>query len=120
MQDQPRRDRTAPLVSQYAADPEMAELVQLFISELPVRINALEAAWTEARLADLKRMAHQLKGSCGGYGFPSIGAAAEALETGLRAIPGTDSQAALDGLAAEFRELVELCSRAARGPLNPG
>jgi HPt (histidine-containing phosphotransfer) domain-containing protein len=115
MQDRPRRDRTTPLVSQYAADPEMAELVQLFISELPVRINALKAAWTEARISDLRRMAHQLKGSCGGYGFPSIGEAAEALEAGLKTTPGADTQAVLDGLAAEFRALVELCSRAAPG-----
>lgn len=102
------RDRSGRIVSQYASDPEMAELVELFISELPKRIDALNAAWSESRLDDVTRMAHQLKGSCAGYGFPSLGRAAGALEDGLRGA-ATDGAS---GVSEEFRALVDLCSKA--------
>ena len=71
-------DHSGPerIVSQYATDPEMAELVELFITELPARVNALRSAWQAGQVSDVERMAHQLKGSSAGYGFPAIGDAA--------------------------------------------
>src|SRR5262249_9539441 len=96
----------------FANDPEMAQLVQLFVSELPGRIDALAAAWAERRTTDLTRLAHQLKGAGGGYGFPAIGHAAGALEAGLRSLPAPGDTAALDRLKSAFAALMDLCAKA--------
>lgn len=98
------------LESQLAHDPEMAELLDLFLRELPHRINAVSHAWEAGELATLKRLAHQLKGSCAGYGFPTIGAAAASVETDLA------GGAPLEKVAGDVRELVALCRRA----MSPG
>ena len=51
---------------------------------------------------------HQLKGSSAGYGFSSIGDAAGALEGRLLSLRDSESEAAIEGLSAEFRKLVDL------------
>jgi HPt (histidine-containing phosphotransfer) domain-containing protein len=88
----------------------MAELVELFVTELPARINALRAAWVGRQLTDLARLTHQLKGAGSGYGFPAIGDAAGKFEEHIRGL--NDSEAALDALSSQFRDLVDLCARA--------
>ncbi len=98
----------SPLRSQYADDPEMRELVELFISELPERMESLRAAWTDGRLDALQRMAHQLRGSSGGYGFPSIGEAASRVEDALRNF--NDSR--IQSLQRDLDALASLCDRA--------
>ena len=111
MSDAPKPSRGRPLVSQFAGEPEMAELVELFVTELPGRVAALSAAWSEGRVNDVTRMAHQLKGASGGYGFPTIGEAAGKLEAQLRSMARPDS-GSLERIRGEFAALVELCSRA--------
>jgi len=111
----PNPARSGRIVSQYANDPEMAELVELFITELPTRVKALQSAWQAGEVNDLTRMTHQLKGSSAGYGFSSIGDAAGALEQRLLSLRDCDSESAIEGLSAEFRKLVELCARASAG-----
>ena len=112
MPDTPNPSGESPLVSQFANDPEMGELVQLFVSELPARLDALSAAWSQRRIADLTRMAHQLKGAGGGYGFPTIGKAAAALECSLRTLGTSANDNTLEQVTQEFKQLVQLCSRA--------
>ena len=103
----PQRPRT---VSEFANDPEMAELVELFVSEMPDRVSALQRAWGERQIPDLTRLSHQLKGASAGYGFPTIGQAAAVLEAELRRIGSAAAQ--VDSLARQFQELVDLCSSA--------
>ncbi len=70
----------ARIVSALAGDPGMAELLDEYVTELQVRSSLLRAA---ARAADWKgigHIAHQLKGSAGGFGFASITTAAGELE----------------------------------------
>lgn len=100
------------LTSQYADDPDMRELVVEFVDAMPARALALQTALSEARLRDLQRLAHQLKGAAGGYGFPTLGSAAGALEATLKA----DAQPSLDHVKAQVDELVSLCSRAVASP----
>lgn len=95
------------LVSTFATDPEMAELVGLFVGEIPDRIRAIQEAWSSGSLAELARVAHQLKGSCGGYGFPSIGDQAARVEGLIKS--GTSD---LESVRHEVDGLVELCRRA--------
>jgi HPt (histidine-containing phosphotransfer) domain-containing protein len=97
-------------VSEFANDPEMAELVELFVSEMPERIAALQRAWEEKHLTDLTRLSHQLKGASAGYGFPTIGTAAAVLEADLKRLNGAEQ--AIDALAKQFQDLIDLCTSA--------
>lgn len=103
----------SPLLSEFSNDPEMAELIESFTSELPERVQAILAAAGEGRVSDLKRLSHQLKGAAGGYGFPTLGEAAGRVEDGLRAT--ADPTAALKAIAEDVRALVDLCTRASAG-----
>ena len=114
MAESPRRGAPGPLVSSFVDDPEMTEIVGLFVRELPARIEALRAAWSSGEAPALARLAHQLKGAAPGYGFAPIGEAAEALERGVRALRGGGAPE-LARLRAEFDELVRICGRACGG-----
>lgn len=110
---------TRPLVSEFASDPDMAELVTLFLSELPQRLGSIADCWRDKNYRELQRLTHQLKGASAGYGFPTIGVAARKVEERLR---GTDPVGAPDQLTAinnDLNELVDLCRRALRGQTTP-
>ncbi len=93
------------LVSELA-DDDLLELVEMFVAELPDRIAAIEKALDQHDLATLATLVHQLKGSAGGYGFPSITAAAAEIQPDAKA--GED----LETLKHQIRALVALCRRA--------
>jgi HPt (histidine-containing phosphotransfer) domain-containing protein len=67
-------------VSEFVDDPDMVELVELFIAGIPAQIARLEAASATGDPDAVRRLAHQLKGAAGGYGFPTITEAAGRLE----------------------------------------
>jgi HPt (histidine-containing phosphotransfer) domain-containing protein len=96
------------LLSTLSGDPEMGELVEWFVEELPGRISSLSDAMRAHDLARLRTLAHQLKGAAGGYGFDQIGRAAGVVE---RCVDGGSPDRAL---ADALDELVSLCRRAAR------
>ena len=103
MQDSPHNRE---IVSKLADDPDMADIVKLFVDELPGRLKAIEDSLTQQDFDALVRLAHQLKGAAGGYGFPQITDAAKALEESAQATQD------LDRLNTEVRELGDLCQRA--------
>jgi HPt (histidine-containing phosphotransfer) domain-containing protein len=82
-----RPDRE-PLLSVYEHDPEMAELVAMFVAEMPDRRAELEQAVRAADVETAIRIAHQLKGAAGGYGFDALGIYAAETEHALRALAG--------------------------------
>jgi diguanylate cyclase (GGDEF)-like protein/PAS domain S-box-containing protein len=91
------------LVSVFAHDPDMAEIVAGFVRGLPVQVAALMAASARGDRPLLLRLAHQLKGAAGGYGFPTVSEAAGRLEAVAR-VEDAPLQEALN-------ELVERCER---------
>ncbi len=96
----------AMLVSTMVDDEDMKEIVHQFVRDLPDRSSAILRASRASDLQTLKRLAHQLMGSAGGYGFPEITDAARAVE-----------QAAVQGvgpplLEAQVQLLANLCRRA--------
>ena len=95
-----------PIISQYSDDPEMAELVEEFVNSLHERVSSIENCVSTGDLGELRRIAHQLKGSCGGYGFDVIGQAAAALETSVKAAQSVGQ------VNQEVVELIHLCHRA--------
>ena len=103
-------DLNGPLLSQFANDKDMAELVEFFVVELQERIGALSEAWESGDRTRLKSLAHQIKGAAGGYGFPSITRSAAALETVLRT-----QETELASVGKRLDELLDLCRRATPG-----
>jgi CheY-like chemotaxis protein len=98
------RAAAAPvLVSTLGEDEEMRELVEGFTERLGERCTEIEHAVQVGDRTLIAALAHRLKGSAGGYGFPAITEAAGALE-----------QAAKTGESLEraVGELAGLCRRA--------
>src|SRR5206468_2514934 len=93
----------SPLRSTIAPDDIMGPLVSFFTSDAPLRVAAIQAATERFDLADLRTIAHQLRGSAKTYGFEPIGEAAAKLEQDLAAEP--------DNLDECTRDLVSLLVR---------
>ncbi len=102
---------TNPIRSEYATDPDMIDLVQLFASEMPARVALVRSCWEEKRLNDLKRVAHQLKGAGGGYGFASVGDAAGRLESGVKNALEGRQNTDLESLRKQVDELLDVLNR---------
>jgi HPt (histidine-containing phosphotransfer) domain-containing protein len=98
------------LRSEFSGDPEMAELIDVFLGELPKRVDSLSEAWRAREFQTVQRLAHQLKGSSAGYGFPTIGTAAAKVESCVR--EKSPEQVKLEELQAGVQELIALCHRA--------
>jgi len=97
---------SAPLVSTLSGDEDMHEIVEQFVRELPDRSSAILRASQAADVETLRRLAHQLKGAAGGFGFPRITEAAAVVERALG--EGVDAPVLLVGID----HLVTLCRRA--------
>lgn len=95
-----------PIFSSFADDPEMFELIGLFIVELPDRVETIRQAVQQGENDALKRIAHQLRGAAPSYGFSAIGEAAGRIESTLQKGVG------LDQLPDAVDELIALCERA--------
>ncbi|HPD28941.1 MAG TPA: Hpt domain-containing protein [Phycisphaerae bacterium] len=101
---------TSPIYSSLKDDPDMVELIEEFVGNLQHRVQAIEQAVASNNPAELVRLAHQLKGASGGFGFETIGAMAAALEQSARAAT------CVSDVAAEVAELVSMCRRATAQP----
>lgn len=67
--------------SSFAEDPDMAELVEMFVDDASSKVDRLNQAiacgdWNQVRV-----FAHQLKGAAAGYGFSPLSDLARELET---------------------------------------
>jgi len=94
-----------PIFSEFADDADMLELVELFVEEMPRRLQDIEKAARSQDLGRLAMLAHQLKGSAGGYGFPSITEVARRLEVTAKA------EADLVSIENDIHELSDLIAR---------
>ncbi len=112
MKDPSARPDHAPIISEFATDPDMVELVSQFVGELPTRAEALLSEWRAQNFAEVQRAAHQLKGASAGYGFPSIGLAASRVEADLRGRSADQISSDAARIADDIRRLTELCKRA--------
>jgi CheY-like chemotaxis protein/HPt (histidine-containing phosphotransfer) domain-containing protein len=94
------------LVSSFAEDDEMKELVATFVSNLARRVTAIDAALEGGDLDGLQRAVHQLGGAAGSYGFPTVTVAAARVESAIA--DGADTLR----LAPLTRSLTALCRSA--------
>ncbi len=72
-----------PLYSDLGSDPDLAELVEMFVEELPDRVALVLDQLDASDWEGLRRTAHQLRGAAGSYGFSPISASAGRLEQAL-------------------------------------
>lgn len=81
-----------------AARRAFERLRREYLDEMPARFAALEAAAAAGDDGALRTMLHQLAGSGGSHGFPSISSAARQLERAL--VEGAPADRRDAGLAA--------------------
>lgn len=67
--DLPRAAEPALYHSRLAADEDLADLIVLFVAELPDRLARMQAAADREDWPLLGSLAHQLKGAGGSHGF---------------------------------------------------
>ncbi len=95
--------------SNLALDPDLGELVEMFVDEMPERVEKLQDCWDRADLDGLGRVAHQFKGAAGSYGFEELTPFLQRLDHSVRtARPDDEILAALDGV-------IEMCERVRAG-----
>jgi signal transduction histidine kinase/CheY-like chemotaxis protein/HPt (histidine-containing phosphotransfer) domain-containing protein len=87
-------------------DEDMKGIVRQYVRDLPLRSSAILRAFQISDVETLMRLAHQLKGSGGAYGFPLITEAAEAVEAAVE--KGLDRSSIQERAEA----LANLCRRA--------
>ena len=91
--------------SRLAGDPDLGEIVDLFVSEMSERVATLLDQLQAQDWESLRRTAHQLKGAAGSYGFDSISPCAGKVESAIR--DGESEQR----ICTTVEELVDLCNR---------
>lgn len=98
----------SPLYSQFADDPEMMALVHAFVANFGNSCIELTNAVAQQRHDEVKRIAHQIKGAGGGYGYQDITIVASALEVAAEA-------GVVEDIARHAEELNYLHQRALLG-----
>lgn len=101
-----------PVYSQLGGDPDLGELVSMFVAEMPRRISAFQQEQSAGNREAIGRLAHQMKGAAGSYGFNQATPYAARLENAAREnLPEEELLLALN-------ELLDLCSRMRAGVPN--
>lgn len=87
--------------SPLALEPDLAELVEIFVSDLPDRVAEIRRYAQFEDWSEVRRLAHQLKGAGGSYGFPHLSEAAQQVElAGKEREPSDAIDGALEVLAS--------------------
>jgi histidine phosphotransfer protein HptB len=97
------------LYSSLADDPDLAEIVEMFVQEMPDRVSAMQARFDAQQWLELERAAHQLKGAAGSYGFNQLTPAAARLEAMLK------QKRTEDEIRQALGELTSMCQRVRGG-----
>ena len=101
------------LYSRLGADPDLGEIVTMFVDEMPDRVATLLDHLQKWDTEGLRQAAHRLKGAAGSYGFEQISPCAGSLESAIRnAEPETH-------IRTMVAELVDLCRRVRSGEPAP-
>lgn len=97
------------LYSDFGGDADLSDLVEMFVSEIPDRVESMLQAAEASDWEQLGRVAHQMKGAAGSYGFGGITPFAAALERNCR------ENGPEEAIRRNLMELVEMCRRMRTG-----
>ena len=95
-----------PVYSSFRNDPDYAELLSMYVDELSAKPAAFLEPGRDRDFDGVRREAHKLKGSAGGYGFHELSTLAGRLEESCKSV---DPKA--DIILQEIRELVDYLNR---------
>ena len=114
-----RRFVGPPIVSELYDDAEMAELIELFVSELPERGDKILKMLEIGDAMNLANEAHKLRGSSASHGFTVMGELAATIEETVRALQGEQLKD-LSFIADQVHDLAGMCHRAVAQPTATG
>ena len=97
------------LYSDLGADPDLGELVEMFVDEMPDRVANIQKLLEASDWEELRRAAHQLKGAAGSYGFSPISPSAATVEDAIR------SEQPEEQIRQAAEALCEMCNRVRAG-----
>ena len=103
-----RRVVPVPIHSTLAGEPEMDLVIGGFVERTKATVERLRECEATGDIASLRRLAHQLRGAGGGYGFAEVTEAAAQLEAAL----GENN---LVFAHAPLAHLMDICSRLRAG-----
>ncbi|MBI2479381.1 MAG: Hpt domain-containing protein [Planctomycetia bacterium] len=101
--------RSEYVYSTLGLDPDLGDLVEMFVEEMPQRVARIRACWDRADMEGLGRAAHQLKGAAGSYGFEELTPALTRLDHSVR-MARSEAE-----ILNAIEEVAELCSLARSG-----
>lgn len=93
------------IYSVLADDPDLHELVKMFVDEMPARIKTLFCEYENKDWKAMEQTAHQLNGAAGSYGFQGVSPMAGKLEAALKTMTSEET------IYQHLIELVDLCQR---------
>ena len=102
----PAETSSEVLISEFADDADLAELVAGFVDGLAEKVHVMQTALSAQDFDGLSRFAHQLKGAGGSYGFPSLSEGAAELEAAAKAEDVEVAGLALGTLSGRCRAAV--------------
>jgi HPt (histidine-containing phosphotransfer) domain-containing protein len=80
----------------------LAEVLQMFLQEVPPRLERLRIAWAAGNIEEMYRSAHSLKGSAGNIGAQRLFSVCAQLDDMGRSGNLTGAPALVDALGAEY------------------
>lgn len=101
----PKKTIEECIYSRLGSDPDYADILNLFVEEMPARVAKLLRDLDEGNWDELQQTAHQLKGAAGSYGFELLSPSANRVELALR-----DNESE-EQIRESVLELVNLCGR---------
>ena len=80
----------------------LAQVLNLFLVEVPPRVDRLRNAWASGNIEEVHRLAHSLKGSAGNIGARRLYDVCRQLDTMSQSDDPAGSAALVDALGVEF------------------
>ena len=93
------------IYSEFGGDPDMADLVELYVDEMPEKVTTIQELAAAKDWDSIRRIAHQLKGSAGGYGFQPI------TEGAFRVEHAVKEDGSEEDILEALDELLDMCNR---------
>jgi len=107
MYQQIQRDASQKCISEFANDPDMLDLVNEYVTSFDGTVSEIRSSLESRCFEHLGRLAHQLKGSGGGYGFPIISEVASKLEAKVKSTT-SPSESELTSIQESVDDLINI------------